>query len=121
LAFASNNCPTKINHPSAKKSRLAATSSSSNHTLIHTLVSHLRSSFWQAYQDPKAHPPMPPSLPQAHASDLEQASVAFCTELQHKGDASLAQNPMEWHRAYQKELTSDEKYHKPERLVKEML
>jgi hypothetical protein len=101
--------PHEYTPPSAKKARLAATSSSnssssSNPTLIHTLVSHLRSSFWQAYQDPEAHRPMPPSLRQANASDLEQAIVAFCTELQHKGDASSAQNPMEWHRAFVKLL-----------------
>jgi hypothetical protein len=97
--------PHEYTPPSAKKARLAASSTSnSNPSLIHTLVSHLRSSFWQAYQDPEAHRPMPPSLRQAHAMELEQAIVAFCTELQHKGDASLAQNPMEWHRAFVKLL-----------------
>jgi hypothetical protein len=82
---------------SAKKARLEATKGMV--PVNSALVSHLRSSFWQAYQDPETHRPLPPSLPSAAPEALAQAAVTFATELQHKGDASSAQNPMEWHRA----------------------
>lgn len=71
---------------------------SSNPSMVQTLVSHLRSSFWQAYQDPDVHRPIPPSLRFAAVQDLEQAIISFCVELQHKGHNS--QNPMEWHKAF---------------------
>lgn len=83
--------------PSAKKARLASYQGSA--PVNSALVSHLRSSFWQAYQDPETHRPLPPSLPSAAPDVLTQAIVTFATELQHKGDASSAQNPIEWHRA----------------------
>ena len=83
--------------PPSKRARLAS-STSSNPSVIHTLVSHLRSSFWQSYEDPDVHRPMPPSLRQAAAVDLEQTIITFAIELQHKGD--IAQNPMEWHKAF---------------------
>jgi hypothetical protein len=84
---------------SAKKARHDATHGMA--PLVHSaLVSHLRSSFWQAYQDPETHRPLPPSLTTAVPEVLAQAAVTLATELQHKGDSSSsAQNPMEWHRA----------------------
>lgn len=84
--------------PTAKKARYSSSQGIAA-PVNSTLVSHLRSSFWQAYQDPETHRPMPPSLRAASPGVLEQAIVSFATELQHKGDAASAQNPMEWHRA----------------------
>ena len=70
----------------------------SNPSVVQTLVSHLRSVFWQSYQE-LDHLQLPPSLTKATLENLEEAIVAFCTELQYKGDASSAQNPLEWHKA----------------------
>ncbi len=83
--------------PSAKKARYSSTPSSI--PINYTLVSHLRSAFWQAYQDPETHRPLPPSLHAASPEALEQAIVTLAIELQQKGDASSAQNPIEWHGA----------------------
>lgn len=96
--------------PSAKKARYL--SSQGSLPVNSALVSHLRSSFWQSYQDPESHRPLPPSLPSAAPEVLEQAIVTFATELQHKGDASSAQNPMEWHRALVKFLQERGLYRK---------
>jgi hypothetical protein len=91
--------------PQKKRARLSSSerdgATTSNPALVQTLTSHLRSAFWQSYQDVEMIHlrSMPPSLSQAQPVDLEQAIIAFFTELQHKGDASSAQNPLEWHTA----------------------
>ena len=92
---------------SAKKARHEATHGGVAPAVNSALVSHLRSSFWQAYQDPATHRPLPPSLTSAAPDVLAQAAITFATELQHKGgdssmsssSSSSAQNPLEWHRA----------------------
>ncbi|CAJ1951944.1 unnamed protein product [Cylindrotheca closterium] len=84
--------------PSKKRARHYASSA----TNVNLLVNHLRSFFWQSYQDPTSvsiHN-MPPSLQQASQDELEAATVQFGYELQQKGDTSSANNPMEWHKAY---------------------
>jgi hypothetical protein len=89
--------------PSAtKKARYSmppGPSSPASAPMNYSLVSHLRSAFWQAYQDPEIHRPLPPSLHAAPVETLEHAIVSLALELQQKGDASSAQNPMEWHGA----------------------
>lgn len=86
--------------PSAKKARYSTSGPSSpGAPMNYSLVSHLRSAFWQAYQDPEIHRPLPPSLHAASVETLEHAIVTLAMELQQKGDASSAQNPMEWHGA----------------------
>lgn len=72
----------------------------SNHVNVTSLMNHLRSFFWQSYQDPTTTKPLPPSLQQASQEDLEYTIVQFGYELQHKGDTSSANNPMEWHKAF---------------------
>eukprot|EP00980_Cylindrotheca_fusiformis_P008104 scaffold1727_cov133-Cylindrotheca_fusiformis.AAC.7 len=68
---------------------------------VTSLMNHLRSFFWQCYQNPgPSFKNMPPSLQQASQDDLEYAIVQFGYELQHKGDTSSANNPMEWHKAF---------------------
>eukprot|EP00934_Nitzschia_sp_Nitz4_P007404 Nitzschia sp. Nitz4//scaffold53_size117307//14224//17349//NITZ4_003755-RA/size117307-processed-gene-0.3-mRNA-1//1//CDS//3329554160//7394//frame0 len=84
--------------PPSKRTRLTGPSAF-NSAAVQTLVAHLRSSFWWAYQDHENQRPLPPSLHSASRADLEQTLLALATELQQKGDESSAQNPMEWHRA----------------------
>jgi hypothetical protein len=74
----------------------------SNNMNVASLVNHLRSFFWESYQDPTniQTKTMPPSLQQASQEDLEYTIVQFGYELQHKGDTSSANNPMEWHKAF---------------------
>lgn len=67
-----------------------------------TLVTHLRSYFWQTYQNQGIDQPMPPSL--RHSSNREQAVLQFALELQEKGNASSYGVVLEWHHAYLKTL-----------------
>jgi hypothetical protein len=67
---------------------------------VPTLVSHLRSYFWESYQDPSVDRPMPPSLKLAKVTDLEQAIIALAVELQHKGDSSSYAIAIEWHKMF---------------------
>jgi hypothetical protein len=73
---------------------------------LQSLLSHLRSFFWQSYQDPlltlgnHSNKPIPPSLTLASTDTLEQVVLTFTTELQQKQqDTSSASNPMDWHKA----------------------
>jgi len=100
LSSSSSSSSMMMTSPSKKRTRHHHASSSA--TNVNLLVNHLRSFFWQSYQDPTAvsiHN-MPPSLQQASQDELEAAAVQFGYELQQKGDTSSANNPMEWHKAY---------------------
>jgi len=85
----------------ARYSSLSTTSSTQAPVMNPALISHLRSAFWQAYQDPATKRPLPPSLPSASAQALEMAVVNFAMELQQKNNH---ENPMEWHCAFVKFL-----------------
>ncbi|KAL3941483.1 MAG: hypothetical protein SGBAC_004171 [Bacillariaceae sp.] len=98
LSSPSSSSSMMMTSPSKKRARHHASSVAN----ISLLVNHLRSFFWQSYQDPTSvtiHS-MPPSLQQASQDELEAATVQFGFELQQKGDTSSANNPMEWHKAY---------------------
>jgi hypothetical protein len=92
--------------PSAKKQRRQA----SNPAIVQTLISHLRSVFWQYYQNQGDEFQLPPSLTKAAPENLQEAIVAFAMELQYKGDASSARNPLEWHQALIKMLQKGSLY-----------
>lgn len=77
-------------------------SSRTNLVTVPTLVSHLRSYFWECYQDPAVDRPMPPSLKLATTSDLEQAISVVAVELQQKGDSSSYAIAIEWHKTFVK-------------------
>jgi hypothetical protein len=82
------------------KSSNSSSNSSSNPATVITLTSHLRSVFWEFYQNPDRTMRMPPSLAAATSADLEQAVIAVALLLKDKGDVSSMQNPTEWHMAF---------------------
>ncbi|KAG7368897.1 hypothetical protein IV203_031640 [Nitzschia inconspicua] len=70
---------------------------------IQTLVSHLRSHFWQVYQNQGVDRPLPPSLRQ-NDPNMEQAVINFAVELQQKGVASSYKVALDWHHGYIKTI-----------------
>jgi hypothetical protein len=85
---------------SSSSSRGMTNSSSSNPAAVTTLTTHLRSVFWEFYQNPDRNTRLPPSLAAATSADLEQAVMAVAVLLKDKGDVSSMQNPTEWHMAF---------------------
>lgn len=95
----------------SKRPRLAmgetggsSSTSRSSHSRVQTLVSHLRSFFWESYQDPTVDRPMPPSLRHANPTDLEKALLYVANELQqrHQGEDSIssASTSIQWHNVF---------------------
>jgi hypothetical protein len=99
IALRSRYMPQESTSPS-KRARLE-TRGGLDHVPVQTLVSHLRSHFWESYKNPTVDRPMPPSLLQSDGN-REKAIINVAMELQRKGGSTSPSIAMEWHEAFVK-------------------